>query len=77
MTVCIDLRLFATLRKFSPDSPDKYTIKDGSTVGDILKRLHIPTEKAKLIFINSTKACLESALKDGDRVGIFPPVGGG
>ena len=77
MTTCIDLRLFATLRQFYPDSPENYLIEDGATIRDILRQLQIPEEKAKLLFINSTKATLDSKLKDGDRVGIFPPVGGG
>jgi molybdopterin converting factor small subunit len=37
----------------------------------------MPREKAKLIFINGVKAELTSTLEGGERVGIFPPVGGG
>jgi molybdopterin converting factor small subunit len=77
MTTHIDIRLFATLRKFSPQSREDYIVEDGATVGDILKQLQIPAEKVKLIFINSAKASLASVVEDGDRVGIFPPVGGG
>jgi molybdopterin converting factor small subunit len=77
MDACIDLRLFATLRQFSPDSPESFPIKEGATVRSVLKTLHIPQEKAKLIFINGVKSSLDSPLKRGDRLGIFPPVGGG
>lgn len=77
MTIHIDLRLFATLRKFNPQLPENFIVEDGATVGDILKQLRIPAEKAKLIFINSAKASPASVVEDGDRVGIFPPVGGG
>jgi molybdopterin converting factor small subunit len=47
------------------------------TVQDLLSRLNLPSEKAKLIFIDGTKAELSSRLEGGERVGIFPPVGGG
>jgi molybdopterin converting factor small subunit len=46
-------------------------------VRDLVQQLGIPEIKAKLIFINSVKATLDSVLEDGDRLGIFPPVGGG
>jgi molybdopterin converting factor small subunit len=34
-------------------------------------------DQAKLIFINGKKENLESRLYGGERVAIFPPVGGG
>jgi molybdopterin converting factor small subunit len=77
MDAHIDLRLFATLRQFSPDSPEAFLIREGTTVKTLLEALHIPQEKAKLIFINGVKSGIDSPLKQGDRLGIFPPVGGG
>jgi len=47
------------------------------TVQEILTQINLPVEKAKLIFIDGTKAELSSRLEGGERVGIFPPVGGG
>ena len=31
----------------------------------------------KLVFINGRRATLNTILKDGDRLGVFPPIGGG
>ena len=73
----IHIKLFATLRKFLPDDAEAFAIASGITVGQLIKHLGIPTAKAKLIFVNSQKAGLNTVLKDGDRLGIFPPVGGG
>ncbi len=73
----IQLKLFATLRAYAPDEAEAYPIKPGMTVGDIVRQLEIPMEIAKLVFINSVRRELDSPLADGDRVGIFPPVGGG
>ena len=73
----IQLKLFATLREFTPPSADNYTIDPGISVTDLLEQIEMPREKAKLIFINGVKAELDSILEGGERVGIFPPVGGG
>ena len=60
-----------------PASADNYTIEAGVTVQRLLDHLEIPPGKAKLIFINGVKADFNTALNGGERVGIFPPVGGG
>ena len=77
MTAHIEIRLFATLTEFTPEAAGHYEIRPDNTVGALLSQLKVPQEKAKLIFINGVKAGLSSPLHDGDRVGIFPPVGGG
>ncbi len=73
----IQLKLFATLRALTPDNADSYPIAPGTTVGDIVTQLSIPAKDAKLIFINGVRKSLDTPLADGDRLGIFPPVGGG
>lgn len=73
----ITLKLYATLQAFMPASGEEYPISAGMTVQDLLSRINLPAEKAKLIFIDGTKAALSSRLEGGERVGIFPPVGGG
>ena len=60
-----------------PLSADNFTIESGTTVQRLLDQLDIPQEKTKLVFINGVKADLSTALNGGERVGIFPPVGGG
>jgi molybdopterin converting factor small subunit len=73
----IQIKLFATLQRFMPASAENYAIEAGTTVRSLLQQLDIPEDKAKLIFIDGVKAALTSTLKGGERVGIFPPVGGG
>jgi len=73
----ITLKLFASLGKFTPDSADNYQVEPGTSVRDLITGLKIPEEKAKLIFIDGVKGELDSTLNGGERVGIFPPVGGG
>jgi len=77
----VDIRLYATLTRFLPmGAKNKSCILDlpePSVVGDVIKILGLPDKSVKLIFINGVHAALHTALKDGDRVGLFPPVGGG
>ncbi len=74
----ISVKLFATLSNLTPETSDHYPIEPGvTTVMDIIHALDVPEEDAKLIFINNKKGEKDSVLRDGDRVGIFPPVGGG
>jgi molybdopterin converting factor small subunit len=73
----IQLKLFATLQEFTPPAADNYIIERGMSIRDLLEQIEMPREKAKLIFINGIKAELTSTLEGGERVGIFPPVGGG
>ena len=77
MKTQINIKLFATLQKFMPASANNYTIEAGLTIQHLLEQLEIPQYKAKLIFINGVRADLSTALNGGERVGIFPPVGGG
>jgi molybdopterin converting factor small subunit len=77
MTIAIELKLFATLQKFAPQASHIQELDTGTSVRALVQQLGIPEKKAKLIFINSRKVTLDSILKDGDRLGIFPPVGGG
>jgi molybdopterin converting factor small subunit len=73
----IQIKLFANLQEFMPPSAENFAIEAGTTVSGLLQQLDLPPEKVKLVFINGARAELTSVLKGGDRVGIFPPVGGG
>ena len=77
MIETIDLRLFATLQKFTPDASEGFTITPGITIRDVLEQIGVPIDKAKLIFVNGLKKDLDVELSGGERVGVFPPVGGG
>ncbi len=77
MKVYIIIKLFATLKKYLPASAEHYPINSGVSVGELLAELRIPASQAKLIFINGKKGDSDMILNGGDRIGIFPPVGGG
>ena len=73
----IDLRCFATLAPLMPANAGAFPIAPGETALELVRRLDIPLEEIKLVFVNGAAASLDTVPADGDRVGIFPPVGGG
>ena len=73
----IQIKLFASLQELTPPTAEAYQIDAGLRIQDLLEQLKIQPEKAKLIFVNGIKADLTQTLNGGERVGIFPPVGGG
>ena len=75
--ISVNLNLFATLRAFLPDSPKDVAIPEGTCVMDLVTGLGAPEAEVQLIFVNGRRELPTYTLKDNDRVGIFPPVGGG
>lgn len=73
----IELKCYATLAPLSPGNADAFPISPGETVLDLVTRLSFPLEEVKIVFVNGMAVELDKELADGDRVGIFPPVGGG
>jgi molybdopterin synthase sulfur carrier subunit len=78
----IQVRLYASLQRFMPAERDSSSLHDvevdeGVTVGEVLHALHVPAETVKLIFLNGIHAQTYQTLKEGDRLGVFPPVAGG
>ncbi|MBI5520570.1 MAG: MoaD/ThiS family protein [Desulfovibrio sp.] len=73
----ITLKCFASLARFTPPDAEAYPVSPGDTPGSVAARLGIPAEEIKLVFVNGTHAELSAPLRDGDRLGLFPAVGGG
>lgn len=73
----IEIKLFVTLAKHLPKSADAFAVEPGTTIDGLIRLLGIDETRVKLIFVNGVKKGRDYHLKDGDRVGVFPPVGGG
>lgn len=75
--ITIDLNLFVTLSRYLPENSAAFKFEDNKTVQDLISDLNLPDDQVKLIFVNGRKESRQYILKSGDRVGLFPPVGGG
>lgn len=73
----ITLKLFVTLSKYLPGDSETIEIPEKTSVGQLIQDLNIPPASVKLVFVNSKKHDFDYQLKENDRLGLFPPVGGG
>ena len=77
MSTTVELKLYATLKRHMPDDGNAVPIAPGITVAALLQTLNVDLAAAKLVFINGRKATVDTPLSGGERIGVFPPVGGG
>jgi molybdopterin synthase sulfur carrier subunit len=74
----LKISLYANLRNRRPDLADRGSAAtEATTIGELLAELDIAEAEAAIVFLNEKRAGLESELRDGDKVGIFPLLGGG
>ena len=77
----VEINLYATLARYIPTSVKgtggKLDVAEGITVDALMRQLDIPVDQVKLIFVNGIHADRDTVLKEGNRLGLFPPVGGG
>ena len=77
----VTVKLFATLARLRKEGksgiPFEVDLADDATVSDLINLLQIPAKEIHIVFINNIIQEPASTLKNGDVVGIFPPVGGG
>lgn len=77
----LEVRVFGGLEEFIPGvrfgQPINIERSEGSTVGELLDSLRIPRKQVLGALINGRYAAMDTVLQPGDRVALFPPVGGG
>jgi len=73
----IEIKCFATLARFLPENGDDYPVEPGETIRSLVEKLGMPVDDVTLMFVNSVRSGPDTEIRDGDRVGLFPPVGGG
>lgn len=78
----IDFYLYASLAGYLPEDAraEKKAVvsaPSGATARDLLKIFGVPEKEVKIVFVNGVRKDLDTAVSEGDRVGVFPPVGGG
>ena len=71
----------ATLRQYVPGY-DPYRglsleIEPGASVAQVLARLGLPAKEVTLIMVDGRRQEADYILQGGERLGLFPPIGGG
>lgn len=73
--------LSSSLRKYipgyDPSSGLELTGEAGIKIAELCQKLGIPADKIKIVMVNGRKEELDYILQGDERLGFFPPVGGG
>ncbi|MFO7599478.1 MAG: MoaD/ThiS family protein [Candidatus Desulfacyla sp.] len=81
--MCIPVKVFlsSTLRQhipgYDPSEGALFSVDRKTTISDLCNLMKIPQNKIKIIMVNGRNASFDFELWGGERVGLFPPVGGG
>lgn len=80
--ITAEVALYATLRKYLPGAELgealPVEVPEGTTLSQLLtEELSLPSEQVKIVFVNGVSRKGDYVLAGGDRVAIFPPIGGG
>jgi len=77
----VEVRVFSGLEKFLDQKrfgePFSVEVQDNWDLRSLLDHLSIPKEQVFTKLVNGKHQELDYKLNDGDRVSLFPPVGGG
>ena len=77
----VQVKLFATLRKYMPagSAGDTLTVDmpEDATVRDLVARLGIPLDHARMAVAAGEQLDLASRLPAGVEINLFPPLAGG
>ncbi len=77
----LQIRLFATLRRFVPGyDPHRGLVLDiapGTPVARVIAELGLPPEEVTLILVDGVHRQPDFQLQNDERVAFFPPIGGG
>lgn len=77
----VNIFLSTTLRDCVPGyNPAKGLFVDveaAVSVAELAAQLGLPLQEIKIVMINGRHAGVDGMVSDGDRVGLFPAVGGG
>lgn len=76
----VKVKLFSSLREHREDKECvkecSFDLNDGTTVEAAANKLQVKKEDIKIVLINGRDAELDSEIKEGDIVALFPPTGG-
>ncbi|WP_027365387.1 MoaD/ThiS family protein [Desulfotruncus alcoholivorax] len=77
----VEVRLFSGLEKYLTGKrfgePVPVELNEGETIKGLLKQMGIPEKDVFNILVDGRHQSLDYTVKGGERISLFPPVGGG
>ena len=73
--------LSSTLRQYVPGynplEGTEFSLNRKTTVSELCKLMNIPMATIKIVMVNGKREPFDYELQGDERIGLFPPVGGG
>jgi molybdopterin converting factor small subunit len=77
----VHVALYAGLSRYLPpeaqDRKGTIDAPDGATVLDVKRQLGMPDDLPGILLLNGKQAALDTVMRKGDTLAIFPPLVGG
>ncbi len=79
--MALKIFLSSTLRQYisgyNPSEGAEFSLNRKTTVSELCKLMNIPMAKIKIVMVNGKSQPFDYELQGDERIGLFPPVGGG
>lgn len=72
----VTVLLGGSLRQLHPEARDgeiEVPIDGPLTITEFLERTNVPTDQARMLMLNHRRADLDTVVRPGDRLAVFPP----
>ncbi|TYO97227.1 MoaD/ThiS family protein [Desulfallas thermosapovorans] len=77
----VEVRVFSGLEKFLPGvgfgQPLPVELPAGATIRDLLHKIGVPEDQVFTVLVDGRHQTLDYTTTSGERISLFPPVGGG
>ena len=76
----IEVRLYATLRQHALSAAEgvlAVDVPEGSKAADVIAKVGVNADEVHILMLNGVSSPLDRVIAEGDRLGLFPAVGGG
>ena len=77
----VKVLLSSVLRQYIPGYDPlagiEFTLDGKMTVSELCKLMNIPQDRVKIVMVNGMSKPFDFVLRGDERVGLFPPLGGG
>lgn len=76
----IEVRLYATLRRYALSAAGgvlAVDVPEGSKAADVIAKAGVDADEVHILMVNGVSSPPDQVLVEGDRLGLFPAVGGG
>ena len=75
----VKVKLYSEMKRYAPGEQTDFslTFASGTTVGDVLIRLKIPSTIQQVVLLNGKRANASTELDEQSTLVLFPPISGG